>query len=517
MDPRMVKIVDETMPRFNKDIVDGFHLKEFEGSERWLQNQYRIIFQSVAAKGVIFENIRRVKPKEFISYLLNRQPCVYGTHKESYFPITINFSWQDPKTGAKKPLPPIHAMLLYCDKYGDTFIRDSQYSLQIVLAERGLSVTKEKAIFLKLLSLKTKIGSEFFRFDRVHTELPNVPYSTSNINLAANRFYSPTDSRAITSKKTPFPLLAWYVFGNLGFDKAMKLYSDCEYEIGGVDFITNKCKASDRWEIYTRTGSLNNKFLGEFIPHDIAVAVRNKDANRKELSVIGMQYVAALLFVVTCLSSYFDLDQIDDPDYWKLIIGRCSVKPGDTVEYIMRLMREHFDSINNDYLEEESIKNFAKQSIYVSDMFELLNYIIANRSEIVQTTDRSSMVHKELASLEFALDGMITLANQFKHYIKNNSELTYNKLVQFLTNNSFRLRSIDNARLGNMILVPTPSDNPFSEYMLGCMPQHKVFTGKKKQSTGDFDPHDPANLTNSCQPFILDYIVTGKQIGRAHV
>lgn len=503
--PKLGKLVDESMPRFNKDITEGFHLKEFEGGHRFLNNQFKLIFQGVEDKGVYFEGIHRVKPKEYIQYLKQRQTAMCETHKEYYYPVTINFSYKDPITGEKQPLPTTYTMLIYCDRFGDTFIRDSQYSFQIVLAERGLSVTKEKSIFLKLLSLKTKIGAEFFRFDKVHTELPTNSQSTYNLNLAANRFYSPTESRAITSKKTPYPLLSWYIFGMLGFDKAMKTFSECEYEIGSVDLLIKTCKHADRWEIFTRSGSINNKFLGEFLPLDTAIAVRNKDPKRKELSSIGLQYVAALLFVVSCMPSYFELDEIDNPDYWKLIIGRCSVKPGDTSEYVMRLMTEHFDSINNDYLDEPSIRNFAKQSIYVDNMFELFNYIIANRSEIVQTTDRSSMLHKELSSLEFALDGLITLANQFKHFIKNNSELSYHKLRQFLVNSSFKLRSIDNATSGNMILEQTPTDNPFSEYMLGCMPQHKVFTGKRKMSSGEFDPHDQANLTSATQPFIVSY------------
>lgn len=509
MDPRLVKRVDETMPRFNKAILEGFHLREFETGYMWLHRVFKLIYADVEKKGVIFDGIKRVKPKEFIAFLKNRQPKVYDTHRESYYPVTINFSWKDPKTGEVTPFPPIYTMLPYCDRYGDLWLRDSLYSLQIVLAERGLSVTKEKSIFFKVLSFKTKIGAEFFRFDKVHTEQESLPQSTFNLNLAANRFYSPAESRSITSKKTPYPLLAWYIFGNLGFSEAMKRYGECDYQIGPVDTLAQQCSHKDRWEIFTRSGSVNNKFLGEFIPLDIGIAIRNQNPNRKELSTVGLQYAAALLFVVSCLSAYFSSDDIDNVDYWKLLIGRCSVKPGDPDDYVMRLMYEHFDSMN-ELLEEDSIRKFASQSVYVKDMFELFNHIIANRSELVQTTDRSSPLHKELASLEFTLEGMVTLANQFKHFIKNNSELTFHKVKNFLSNSSFKLRSIDNARLANMILVSTPTDNPLAEYMLGCMPQHKVFTSKRSKSSGDFDVHDSANLINAAQPFIYSYQRTTK-------
>lgn len=504
MDPKLVKAVDKTMPRFNKSIVEGFHQKEFDVGYKRLNHIFKLIFKEVEKKGVIFNGINRVKPKEFIHFLRNRQPKVYDTHKESYYPVTINFSWRDPKTGEITPFPATHTMLLFCDRYGDVWIRDSQYSLQIVLAERALSVTKEKSIFFKVLGFKTKIGAEFFRFDKIHTEMNNLPHSTLNLNLAANRFYSPSENRSITSKKTPYPLLAWYIFGNLGFDEAMRQYGECEYEIGPVDALVKKCLPKQRWEIFTRSGHTSSKFLGDFIPLDIGIAIRNKNPDRQELSSIGMQYAAALLYVTSALPAYFELNEIDNSDYWKLLIGRCSVKPGDSNDYIMRLMYEHFDSINSS-LDEDSIRKFASQSVYLQNMFELFNYIIANRSEIVQTTDRSSALGKELTSLEYAFDGLITLANQFKHYIKNNSELSYHKIKIFLSNSCWNLRSIDNARLANMILEPTPTDNPFSAYMLGCMPQHKVFTGKRKQSSGDFDVHDAANLTNASQIIVHSF------------
>ena len=220
---------------------------------------------------------------------------------------------------------------------------------------------------------------------------------------------------------------------------------------------------------------------------------------------MALQYAGALLFVIDCLSSYFDIDSIDNPDYWKLIIGRCSVKAGDSNEYIMRLMHEHFDSIN-EYLDEDSIKKFASQSIVVANMFDLFNYIIANRSEIVQTTDRASMFFKELASLEFTLDKLITAANSFKHDIKNNSELSQKKVSRFL-NNNFHIKEIDNARTTNLIQEPTPTDNPFIDYVLGCMPQHKVYTGVgNKKKRGDFDTTDSACFTHPSLPFVNSYL-----------
>lgn len=500
---KLAKKVDLSRPRFNPVITEGFHQKEFENGLRYYKNALTQIFRGIEKRGVFFMDVVRVSPREYIEYLLKTSNKMFDVHKETLYPVKLLFDYID-KSGTRINMGPVYTMLPYCDKYGDVFLRGVWYSAQIVLAERGFPVTKENALFVKVLGFKFKIGVENFKYDNVMSASGIMRTVNSDINLAANRFYSPTESRKITDSKTPTPLLAWYVFANMGFSKAMDLYGECEFEISSVDVLVNECKPENRWQILTRSSSPNSRGLGEFIPHDFAIAIRNKSDKRKEINTMGLQYACALLFVIDCLSSYFEIEKIDSPDYWRLLIGRTSVKAGDLDEYIMRLMNEHFDTIN-EYLDDDSIKKFATQSIVVSNMFDLFNYIIANRSEIVQTTDRASMFHKELSSIEFTLDRLITAANNFKYDIKNNSELSFKKIQRFLTNN-FHIKEIDNARTTNLIQEATPTDNPYVDYMLGCMPQHKVFTNTQiVKKRGDFDTSDSAGAIHASQPFVNSY------------
>lgn len=499
MDPFLIPRVEETMPEFNEVLTGGFHKKEFENGVHYYGRALRSLFKSIEKRGVFFKEVRRASPREFWEYLTRSNSKSVDIHKETLYPVKLIFDYLD-KAGNIIQLPVVYQMLPYTNIYGDLWLRNTNYQLQYVLAERGLPVTKEGNLFVKVLGFKFKIGTEHFKYDYVYTETNNNYQRTTNINLAANRFYSPTESRKIKGNITPTPLLAWYVFANMGFSKVMSEYGECEYQVGSLDTLTANCKSSDRWEIITRSKTLNPRYLGNYIANDYSIAIRNKHSTRKELSAMALQYACALLFVIDCLSSYFDIERLDDLSYWKLIIGRCSVKPGDTDEYILRLMDVHSEAIV-EYLDEDSIKKFASQSIVVSNMFDLFNYIIANRSEIVQTTDRATAFHKELASLEFTLDRLITAANSFKHDIKNNSELSQSKVSRFLSDN-FHIKEIDSAYTTNLIQEPAPGDNPFIDYGLGCMPQDKVYTsiGNKKKK-GDFDTSDSSRFTHASLPF----------------
>jgi hypothetical protein len=443
-----------------------------------------------------------MSPREFYRHIAESANKMYDIHRESLYPVALEFEFRDKHGVMHTPNRPTVTMLPFTDKYGDMFLRDTQYSLQFVLAERGLPVTKDNEIFAKVLGFKFKIGVEHYRYSIAVPSGEGFGLRQGTINMSANRFYSPTQSRKITDLKTPTPLLAWYVFANMGFSAALDKYGECEYRIASLDALVAECKPKDRWQILTRAPSgSNEQRLGEYVSSDVAIAVRNKSATRKELSTMGLQYACALLMVADCMSTYFDMDRIDDPNYWKLLIGRCSVKPGDSNDVILRLMNDHFVAVR-EYLDEDSIKRFRVQSIDVYDMFDLFTYIIANRGEIVATADRGNMFGKELASLEFVMDGLITAANNFKHDIKNNSELSFKKFTRFLSNR-FRIKELDNARTANLIQEATPTDCPYIDYMLGCMPQHKVYSNSimaKKQ--GEFDPTDPAGLLHPSIIFV---------------
>jgi len=504
MDPQLIKHINKVMPRFNSVLTEGFHQKEFEKGLVWFDNALASILKPVQARDVYYIETKIASPQEFIEYLTKNSRKTFDVPKETLYPVKIHIQYKD-KAGKLHDFY-VFTMLSYADKYGDTWINGSQYSHQIVLAERGLPVTKENSLFVKVLGFKFKIGVEHFSYNQVFLEGGHVHHRAGNINLAANRFYSPTEGRKIKDNKTPTPLLAWYIFANIGFTKAMTEYGECDFEVGPLDVLLDECKAADRWEIFTRPRNANDnkRSLGDYVGLDVAIAVRNKSASRKELSAMGLQYANALLFIADCCSSYFDMERLDDPGYWRLIIGRCSIKAGDSDDYIMRLMNVHFVAIN-EYLDEESIRRFSAQSIVVANMFDLFNYIIANRSEIVQTTDRASALHKELATVEFTFDSLLTAANNFKHDIKNNSEINYKKVLRFLSEN-FRIKEINNARNANLVLEQTPTDNPFIDYGLGCTPQHKVYTNVGKKKRGDFDTSDSATFTHASLPFVHSYL-----------
>lgn len=505
MDPKLFNLIDNSMPKFNETIVDGFHAKEFDRAEKFYEDILAMTFECIKKRGVYFKGVHSVKPDEMFNVInANTGNKYFETHKESLYPVKVLFEYKD-IDGTVTEIRPAYIFLPHTNKFGDLWIRGTLYSLQMVLVDRGLSVTKEDMIFVKVLGWKFKVGVENFEFNKVFTDV--VPNKTGpiSLNLPASRFYNASEAKKVNPTKTPTPLLAWYVFAEYGFDRAIAEFGECECLIGDLNTLIQSCKPEDGWSIYSSTGRRHNKLITDYIYLDIGVAVRPKDGIREgEIPTVALQYIGALLFTMDTVPAYFNLNRINESNFWRYIIGKCSVKSGDRDEVIMRYMNEHFSSMNES-LDEGSIKRFARDRIVVNDMFELFNYIIVNRGEIVKTADRASVLHKGLSSLEFTMDKLITGANQFKHEVKNTTELNLKKIEKMITKH-FHLRGIERAKTDcNLIQEDTPSDNPLCCFVLGVISQSKIFKQRSTTGDSDFNPNDPATFLHPSIAFGCSY------------
>lgn len=515
MDPKILAAIQESMPRFNTDVTDSFHKKEFDEAVRVYERNLRMTLKTLEPKGVKFHGLRSVRPDEMFKFVSeDTTNKTFEINKESLYPVKLIISYTD-NHGTEHFFDKVYVMLAYADKYGDVYIRDSLYSLQIVLADRSLSVItqsyKEKdttiikdMIFVKILGYKFKIDAEnltlrkLFPMDEGYHSV-NVP-----LNLPANRFYTPKETWRIKSKNVPQPLLAWYVFAQYGVTEAISRFTECEFAIGNTDAIVEQYHSKDRWEIFTNSGVKNDKQLNKnFLYCDYAIAIRSKNPKRKEIPNVALQYAAAIIFLYDTAGSIFDMDLLDNQRYWRLVVGLFSMSNHGGEDNILKQMGEHFTSIY-EYLDEYSIKKFSENGIVVKDMYDLLNYIVENRTEIIKTSDRANMFHKELASLEYTMDRLIVKANRFKHEIKNTTDLNKSKVGQAITR-WFGLRDIEGAaRESNLIQEATPTDCPLADYGLGVITQAKACTppGTKRP---EFNVSDQASKIHASLPFVVSY------------
>lgn len=515
MDPQMLKRSRAARGGFTPALTDGWHKKDMDGIVPHLSKSFENMFRSLQEKGYYFDGIEEVCPLEFYNAITRSSSS--GTKdfeiaKNSFFGVKIKNHFKDPVTGIESELKSPMMFLPYTNIYGDVFTRNSTYSMQYVLSERGPSVDggRDKTIFIRVLGYKFKVTKEIHTFNRVFRSGNNINTGAINMTLPANRFYNSKGDRKISSKKVPIPLLAWYVFGKYGFTHCMKHFAECDYVIDTLDTLLDICPESEGWQVYSNTGGIHPKAFdrprGAPLLDEPAIAI--KSANKGgEISNLALQYTAGALFMFGVFSHELDIRRLDDIDYWRLIIGRCSIRlPSHTQpDVYLRQMNEHFSSVE-EYADDLTIDKYNKFDIEVKDTYDLLNYLMLNYSSLIKLYDPANMLHKELASMEFIVDFLIHQANDFKFMIRNKSNITP-KIINRELDTHFRLFNADKSvRENNTILEQTGTDNPFIDYGLGIILQTKSTVnrgpGKKKE---EFDPNHPGSIIHASQPFVVSY------------
>lgn len=519
MDPQVLKRIAKARGGFTKELI-GWHKRDMDRIIPHLQLSFDNMFRSLKEKGYHFDGIEPVCPLEFFNSITRSSSS--GTKdfeiaKNSFFGIKINNHFVDPVTGVHSELKCPLMFLPYTNNHGDIYTRNSTYSLQYVLSERGPSVDggREKTIFIRVLGYKFKVTKEIHTFNRVYRNGTNIGTSAINMTLPANRFYNSRNDRKITSKKVPIPLLAWYVFGKYGFNHCMREFAECEYIIDTMDTLVDICHKEDGWEIYANTSQIHPKAFdrpkGTPLLDEPAIAIKSRNAGG-EISNLALQYAAGLLFMFGVFSHELDIRRLDDINYWRWIIGRCSIRlPPKTIpDVYLRQMNEHFSSVE-EYADDITIDKYNKFDIEVRDTYELLNYLMMNYSNLIKLYDPADMLHKELASMEFLVDFLIHQANDFKFMIRNKSNITP-KIINRELDAHFRLFNADKSvRENNTILEQTGTDCPFIDYGAGIILQTKSTVnrgpGKKKE---EFDANHPGSMIHASQPFVVSYQYASK-------
>lgn len=520
MDPQALKLIRKERGGFTEELVDSWHKKDMDRLIPHLNEAFSSMFKSLEEKGYIFDCLEEVDPIEFYNQITRSSgngTKDFEMAKNSFFGVRILNHYRDPVTGVESELKNPLMFLSYTNKHGDILVRNGTYSLQYVLSERGPSVDggRDKTIFIRVLGYKFKVTKEIHTFNRVYKNGENINTSAINMTLPANRFMSSKNDRKITSKKVPIPLLAWYVFGKYGFTQCMKEFAECDYVIDTLDTLLDICPESEGWQILSNTGAIHPKAFdrpkGTPVLDEPALAIKSMNKGG-EISNLALQYAGGLLFMFGVFSHELDIRRLDDVDYWRVIIGRCSIRlPAKTEPSVyLRQMNEHFTSIE-EMADKITIDKYNKFDINITSTYDLFNYLLLNYSSLIKLYNPADMLHKELASMEFLVDFLIHQANDFRFMIRNKSNITP-KTINRELDTYFRLFNIDKSvRENNTILEATGTDNPLIDYGLGIILQTKSTVnrgpGKKKE---DFDPNHPGSVIDASQPFVVSYQYASK-------
>lgn len=370
--------MDQYVPKFSKDVVDGTAKEVFESIPIYLDRIFRSSIQSLnKSVPLAYVGYSYINPEEefYNIYGGNKtnSPDFDLAHSDVY-PIKFHFTYDG------NPLEQV--ILLPYARPGNIFtISGTKYIVSPVLTDTVIT-PQSRQIFVRLLKCK-------LTFDCKET---NFIYNgvTENGLLICSKIMKNNIKTGTLGK--PVSPTSLYLLGEYGFKGTLERYLPRDVEklmkraVKPDDIIITKEdseKLRKNYNVYESTGIKPSemKIKGEYVGHGVKIYVHKdipKTSFIKHL-IYGMLYALDVLPAESDeVLELINSGDVENETYkWKMMLGNIDYKGYFSLVKVSNDILEHFHNIR--YYVDSLIKEQLQEvGIYVENFFDLLYHLMKN-------------------------------------------------------------------------------------------------------------------------------------------
>lgn len=402
MDPLFENIMKGQLIKMNPDFIEGLVKREMDDALHYLDRVFRSAFSSLGSN-VEYVGYRLARPDEEYRFKLKRNggntasKARYELARSDLRLAKFDFLIDG------KATPPLLLYVPYCDETGLMHLRGTSHTISAVVEDPGVSITQD-GCFFRVTCDKIVIRRTVHTICKDEINIVQKRKRVQkHINIPYGKIYRAKQQKANTNKNPPMPSLPHYLFAKFGVTEAFRRFARVEVAYGNETDITPETHPDNEWTRYysTKTNHPNNKRPAEWAPTTAAIAIRQiNPSNLTEIMVAGYFYVA------DCYPHEFAPGFSDEPEHWRLMMGKMvfnrQVKHVQMSDYL----RPHFESLDT-YLDAMAKENLAEEGIVCEDIYEVMVYIIANLDTMINTVNLASVYGKKLAVLPYVLSPIV--------------------------------------------------------------------------------------------------------------
>lgn len=423
MDKRLLDGACKYMPEINPVIATGVAKEQIKGVEAFVDQILRAAANDFP-EGLVYEGYKRCTPQDEFNAATrvrdNKQ--LFELARSDFYMMTYLFSFQG------KPLFPRHLYLPYIRDGGLLYVRGKMFSVSPVLADRLFSVTAND-MFIQLTRKRLTFERTSHRMIvNGESELVNVVWSWVHVKAAAK-------NKSKKSNRIIFSTMAHYIFAKFGFIQAMKQFTGADV-IVGTDEITQHSHPKSEWIIFSSVGVCPTALPSySYTSTKLRVAVRKDQYSSDVRNLIG-----TFFYVVDHFPHRFDVESIDDPYIWKVVLGHIIYEAGTSEGLMVNEIQDHLNSIE-EYIDAIVIKQFEAAGHTFNTIHGMFMYVIQYLSQPSATDGsyESSMYDKRLTTLRYLMYDIIAEINQLMFDLRNITKKR-KELDETQINNIFNMR-----------------------------------------------------------------------------
>ena len=428
MNDLLSKIIDETCPKFNKNVTEGTSKEIMRTIPAYLDEVFKSSIKSLSPNVPLrYVGYRKLQPEEeFNTLILNdNNKTVYDTTVSNIYAVEYIFDYNGEMI--KKPL-----YLPFSDRGNIFTISSTKYSIVPVLSDTVISPSF-KQIFVRLLKDKLTFKSQSRNFT-VNEE--RVPGHVIYTNIVKTSTMSLKDNIG-----KPLTSVSLYLLGQYGMKETMKRYAKTDKYIITDQDVSKYRKDYNVYES-TKIKPRSLKELG-YKGHDVKILIHKsvKISHFLENFIFGVIYTLDILpehaeDMVSVVNGNALSDEIL---YWRIILGRVSYKNSFSVDRIVEDMSDHFNTLQG-YLDNLIKSKLSDTGIKVDNFFDLLYVLIENfNTWILNSKEYNSDINNRYIDiLYYILYDIIISFNKVILNInkrankKNGSILSYKEVVKII-------------------------------------------------------------------------------------
>lgn len=361
----LASIMDNSTPKFTKQVVDGNAKEQLESMPAYLDSIFRSSLKSLSPKvNLKYLGWRKCTPEEEFQkmVLTDNTKSQYDIASSDIYLTEYTFEFEGRQFSRYIYLP-------YANDANLIHISGTKYHIVPVLSDTVISPS-HKELFVRLLKNKLIFKSHLRNFIKDGRKEPaHVVYTNIIENNKGTK--EPAD-KMLTS-------LAVYILGKYGFKEAIRKYANRDDVIVTDQDVTN---LRDMYHVYESTKSKPKQLRGlGYLGHNLKILVPkdNPPTLFLENFIYGIIYTMDILpeDAVDCVNVINNGKLNDEILFWRLTLGKISYKATTSIMTMRDNIQEHYDTLEG-YMDNLIQDKLAEKGVEIDNFFSLLALILGN-------------------------------------------------------------------------------------------------------------------------------------------
>ena len=361
----LASIMDNSTPKFTKQVVDGNAKDQLEFMPAYLDSIFRSSLKSLSPKvNLKYLGWRKCTPEEEFQkmVLTDNTKSQYDIASSDIYLVEYTFEFEGRQFSRYIYLP-------YANDANLIHISGTKYHIVPVLSDTVISPS-HKELFVRLLKNKLIFKSHLRNFVKDGRKEPaHVVYTNIIENNKGTK--EPAD-KMLTS-------LAVYILGKYGFKESIRKYANRDDVIVTDQDVTN---LRDTYHVYESTKSKPKQLRGlGYLGHNLKILVPKDNPPNLFLEnfIYGIIYTMDILpdDAIDCVNVINSGKLNDEILFWRLTLGKISYKATTSIMAMRDNIQEHYDTLEG-YMDNLIQDKLAEKGVEIDNFFSLLALILGN-------------------------------------------------------------------------------------------------------------------------------------------